>query len=291
MEPGTLPFVKWMTELMNRTWAARLCLPALPFLAVTTPASSFLLPSSVQFSHLVMSDSLPPHGLQHTRLPCPSPTPGVWSNACPLSWWCQPTISPSVVPFSYCLQSFPASGSFPMSQFFTSGGQSTGVSASASVLPMNIQDWFPLGLTGWISLLSKDLSRAFSNTTVKNHKFFGTQPSLWSNSHIHTWLQKKVIVLTVWTFVGKVMSLLFNMLFGLVIAFLSRNKHLVISWLQSTSAVILEPKKIKLFPALIREWSDNLWSFLWPSSLITNVKHLKMTCHPASRYYNRYCPS
>ena len=109
------------------------------------------LNDSIQFSHSVVSNSLRPHGLQHTRLPCPSPTPGVYSNSCPLSWWCHPTISSSLVPFSSCLQSFPASGSFPMSQFFTSGGQSFGVSASASVLPMNIQDWFPLRLTGLIS--------------------------------------------------------------------------------------------------------------------------------------------
>ena len=124
--------------------------------------------SSLQFSHSVMSDSLQPHGLQHTRPPCPSPTPGVYSNSCPLSWWCPPTISSSVIPFSSHLQSFPASGSFPMSQFFASGGQSIGVLASPSVLPMNIQDWFPSGWAGWISLHSKGLSRVFSNTTVQN---------------------------------------------------------------------------------------------------------------------------
>ena len=131
--------------------------------------------SLVQFSHSVMSNSLWPHGLQHTRLPCPSPTPGVPSNSCPLSWWYHPTISSSVVSFSSRLQSFPASGSFQMSQFFASGSQSTGVSASSSVLPMNIQDWFPLGWTGWISLLPKGLSRVFSNTTVQKHQFFGAQ--------------------------------------------------------------------------------------------------------------------
>ena len=124
---------------------------------------------SVQFSHSVLSDCLQPHGLQHARPPCPLPTSRVYSNSCSLSWWCHPTISSSVVPFSSCLQSFPASGSFLMSQFFTSGGQSTGVSASASVLPMNIQDWSPLGWTGWISLLSKGLSRVFSNTAVQKH--------------------------------------------------------------------------------------------------------------------------
>ena len=138
--------------------------------------------SSVQFRH---------HGLQHARLLCPSPTPGVYSDSCPLSWWCLPTISSSVVPFSSCLQSFPAAGSFQMSQFFPSGGQSIGVSASASVLPMNTQDWFPLKWTGWISLQSKGLSRVFSNTTVQKHQLFGAQFSSQSNSHIHTWPQEK----------------------------------------------------------------------------------------------------
>ena len=142
------------------------------------------------FSHSVMSNSLWPHGLQHTRLPCPSPSSIVCSNSCPLRQWCYPTISCSVSPFSY-LQSFPASGSFPMSCLFASGGQSIGDSASASVLPMNIQGRFPLGLTGLISLQSKGHSRVFSNTTVQKHQFFGTQPSLWSNSHIHTWLLEK----------------------------------------------------------------------------------------------------
>ena len=139
--------------------------------------SGFLF-SSVQFSCSVVSNSLWPHGLQHARLPCPSTTPGACSNLCPLSQWCHPTISSSVVPFSSCLQSFSASRSFPMSQFFASGGQSIGVSASASVLPMNIQDWFPLGLTSLISSQSKGLSRVFSNTTVQKHQFFGTQLSL-----------------------------------------------------------------------------------------------------------------
>ena len=131
-----------------------------------------------------MSDPLRPHELQHTRPPCSSPTPGVYSNSCPLSWWCLPTILFSVIPFS-CPQSFPASGSFPMSQLFAWGGQSIGVSASASVLPLNIQDWFPLGWTGWISLQSKGLLKVFSNTTVQKHQFFGTQSSLWSNTLIH----------------------------------------------------------------------------------------------------------
>ena len=122
--------------------------------------------------------TLQPHGLQHARLPCPSPIPRAYSNSCPSSRWCHPTISSSVVPFSSHLQLFSASGSFPMSQFFASGGQSTGVSASASVFPMNIQDWFPLRLTGWISLQSKGLSRVFSSTTVQKHQFFNTQFSL-----------------------------------------------------------------------------------------------------------------
>ena len=139
-----------------------------------------------------MSGPLRPHGLQHTRPPCPSPKPGVYSNSCALSRWWHPTISSSVIPSSSSLQSFPESGYFQMSQFFTSGGQSTGASASASVLPMNIQDWFHLGWTGLISLQSKAFSRVFSNTTVQKHQFFSSQPSLCSNSHIHTWLLEKV---------------------------------------------------------------------------------------------------
>ena len=159
------------------------------------PRSSVSLPSgllsSFQFSCSVVSDSLRPHGLQQARLPCPSPTPGAYSNSYPLNWCCYPTISSSVVPFSSRLQSFPATGSFQMSQLFTSGGQSIGVSASTSVLPMNIQDWSPLGWTGWISLQSKKLSRIFSNTTVQKHQFFGAQLSLHTNAHIHTWLLGK----------------------------------------------------------------------------------------------------
>ena len=142
---------------------------------------------SIQFSRSVMSDSLQPHESQHTRPPCPSQTPRVYSNSCPLSWLCHPTISSSVVPFSSCPQSLPASGSFPMSQLFTSGGQRIGVTASTSVLPMNTQGWSPLGWTGWISLQSKGLSRVFSNTTVQKHQFFSAQLSSQSNSHIHTW--------------------------------------------------------------------------------------------------------
>ena len=142
--------------------------------------------TSVQFSFSVVSDSLGPHEPQHARPPCPSPAPGVHPNPCPLSRWWHATISSSVVPFSSCPQFFPASGAFQMSQPSASGGQSIGVSASTSVLPVNTQDWSPLGWTGWISLQSKGLSRVFSNTTVQKHQFFGSQLSLWSNSHIHT---------------------------------------------------------------------------------------------------------
>ena len=147
--------------------------------------------SSVQFSCSIVSDSLQSHGLQHTRPPCPSPTPGVHPNSCPLSRWCHPAISSSVIPFSSCPQSLPALESLSMSQLFAWGGQSTGVSASASILPMNTQDWSPLGWTGWIFLQSKGLSRVFSNTTVQKHKFFSAQFSSQSNSHIHTWLLEK----------------------------------------------------------------------------------------------------
>ena len=157
-----------------------ICLVCLIFPISWYKGAYFLLisVSSVQFSHSVVSNSLWPHEPQHTRPPCPSPVPGVYPNPCPLTWWCHPTISSSVVPFSSCPQFFPASGSFQISQLFASGGQSIGVSASTSILLMNIQDWFPLGLTGWISLQSKRLSRVFSNTTVQKHQVFGAQLSL-----------------------------------------------------------------------------------------------------------------
>ena len=145
---------------------------------------------SVQFSHSVVSDSLWPHESQHARPPCPSPTPGVYANSCPSSWLCNPAISSSVIPFS-CPQPLLASESFPMSQLFARGGQSTGVSASASFLPKKSQGWSPSEWTGWISLQSKGPSRIFSNTTVQKHQFFGTQPTSQSNSHIHTWLLEK----------------------------------------------------------------------------------------------------
>ena len=140
---------------------------------------------SVQFSHSVRSKSLGPHPLPHSRLPYPSQTPGTCSNSCPLSHWCHPTISSSVVPFFFRLQFFPNSASFPLSQFFATGGQSIRASTSASVLPMNIRDWFPLGWTGWISLQSKGLSRVFSNTTVQKHQCFSSQLTLWSLTSIH----------------------------------------------------------------------------------------------------------
>ena len=168
----------WATEL---NWRARY---------VNEEPALINWDTTVQYSCSVMSETLRPHGMQHARHPCPSSTPKAYAISCPLSRWCHPTISSSVIPFSSHLQSFPASGSFQMSQFLTSGGQSTGVSPSASVLPMNIQDWFPLGLTGLLSLQSKGLSRVFSSK-VRMHQFFGAQPSLWSNCHIHTWLLEK----------------------------------------------------------------------------------------------------
>ena len=154
--------------------------------------SSFTFISSVQFSHSVISDSVRPHELQHTRPPCPSPTPRVHPNPCPMSWWCHSTILSSVIPFSSCPQTFPASGSFLMSQFFASNGQS--IRDSALVLSMNIQDWFPLGVTDLISLLSKGLSRVFSSITVQKHQFSCAQPSLWFNSQIHTRLLEKPLL-------------------------------------------------------------------------------------------------
>ena len=189
-----------------------------------------------------MSNSLRPHGPQYARPPCPSPTLGVYLNSYPLCQWCHPTISSSVVPFSSHLQSFPASRSYQMNQFFTSNGQRIGVSASTSVLPMNIQDWSPLGWTGWISLQSKGLSRVFSNTTVQKHEFFCAQLIVQLSHPYMT--SGKTMALTRQTFVGKVMSLLFNMLSRLVITFIPRSRRLLISWLQSPSAGILEPPKI-----------------------------------------------
>ena len=168
-------------------------------------------------SQSVVSDFLRPHDTQLSRPPCPSPTPRVYPNSRPLSWWCHPTISSSVVPFFSCPQSFPASGSFQMSQLFTSGGQSIGVSASTSVLPVHTHNWSPLGWPGWISLQYKGFSRVLFNTAVQKHQFFGTQLSLLSNSYPYM-TSGKTIALTRRTFVSKVMSLLFNTLSRLVIA-------------------------------------------------------------------------
>ena len=201
---------------------------------------------SDQFSRSVLSDSLWPHGLQHSRSPCPSPTPGVYSNSYPLSQWWHPTISFSVVPFSSCLQSFPKSRSFQMSEFFDSGGQSFGVSASASVVPMNLHYWFPLGWTSWISLQSNGLSRVISNTTVQKHQFLNSAFFIIQLSQPYM-TTGKTTALARWTFVSNVMSLLLNMLSRLFIIFLPRNKSLLISWLQSPSAVILEPQNIKSY--------------------------------------------
>ena len=156
-----------------------------------SPEQRYLQFNSFQFSRSVVSNSLRPHESQHTRPPCLPPTPGVHSDSRPSSQWCHPAISSSVVPFSSCPQSLPASESFPMSQLFAWGGQSTGVSAVASFLPKNTQGWSPLEWTGWISLQSKGLSRVFSNTTVQKHQFFSVQLSSQSNSHIHTWLLEK----------------------------------------------------------------------------------------------------
>ena len=191
-----------------------------------------------------MSDSLQPHGLQHAGLPCPSLSPRVCSNSShPLHWWCHPTISSSVAFFSFCFQSFPASGSFPVSQFLASVGQSIEASSSASVLSMTIHSWFPLGLTCLISLLSKGLSRVFSSTTVWKHQFFSAQLSLWSISHIHTWLLEKPQLWLDRPFSQSDVSTF--PLSSFVIASFPRSNCLLISWLQPQSAVILEPEKRK----------------------------------------------
>ena len=186
------------------------------------------------FSHSIMSNSFRPYGPQHVRLPWHSPTLGPCLNSCPLNRWCHPTISPSVIPFSSCLRSFPASGSFSMSWLFASGGQSIGASSSASALPMNIQGWFPLGLTGLISFCPRDFLRVFSNTTVQKHQLLDTQPSIKDVQLSHPYMTAvKTIALTIWTIVGKTMSLLFNSMSSFSIAFLSKNKRHLISRLQS----------------------------------------------------------
>ena len=200
----------------------------------------------MSFSHNVVSDSLWPFGLQHTRLPCPSLSPRISSNSCTLSWWCYPSISSSATTLLLLHSIFPSIRVFSNEYALQLGHQSIGASASATVFPMNAQGWFPLGLTGLISLQSKGLSRVLSSNTIQKHQFFGAQPSSWSNSHIYLYMTSgKTIALTIQTFVGKVMFLLFNTLLRVVIAFLPRSKRLLISWLQSPSTVILKPKKIK----------------------------------------------
>ena len=194
-----------------------------------------------------MFDYLRPQGLWYARLPCSSSTPRAYSSA-----WCHPTISSSAIPFS-CLQSFPASGSFPVSQFFVSGHQSIGALAPESVLLMTIQNWFD-----WFDLPAvQGIPRIFSNTTGQKQQFFGAQLSLWSNFHIHTEVLEKTTALTIWVFIGKVMSLLFNMLSKFVIACLPRSKHLLISWLQSPSAVISVQ-----FSSV--QWLSCVWIFVTP---------------------------
>ena len=193
-----------------------------------------------------MSDSLRPHEPLHATPTCASPTPGVYPNPCPLNWWCHPAILSSVAPFSSSPHSLPASGSFQSSQLFTSGGQSIGVSASTSLLPMNTQDWSPLWWTGWISLQSKGLSRVFLLQHHSSKASILQCSAFFIVQHSHPYMTTgKTIAMTRWTFVGKVISLLFNMLSRLVITFLPRSKCILISWLQSPSAVILEPRKIK----------------------------------------------
>ena len=196
-------------------------------------------------SHAQLWTACPTHGLQHAGLPCPLLSSGVCSNSCPLSLWCHPTISSSVAPFPSCAQSSPALGSFPLSWLFASGSQSIGASASVTVLLMNIQDWFPLGLIGLISLQSSRLSRVFSSTTSWKHQFFSAHPSLWSNYHIWYMTTRKTIALTIQPFVSKVISLLFNWLSRFVIVFLPKSTCLLISWLQLPSTVILESKERK----------------------------------------------
>ena len=224
MQPWCTPFLIWSQSVVpcpvltvaswpayrfSRGRSGSLVFPSLSefstvycdqFLEISAPSPNLLV-----FSVAKSCPTLRLPGWQHTRLPYLSPTPRAFSNSCPLSQWYHPTISSSVIPFSSCLQSFPTWGSFPMSRLFSSG-HSIGASTSASILPVNIQSWFPLRLTDLIFLLCKKLSRLFSSTTVQRHQFFSTQPSLWSNSHICTWLLEKTIVLTIWTFVGKVVS-------------------------------------------------------------------------------------
>ena len=187
----TITIQEYLFDFLHRHWFSSLFPSSCYDVVVGCNWVYFLSFTSIQFSRSVVSDSLWPHESQHARPPCPSPTPGVHSDSCPSSHWCHLAISSSIVPFSSCPQSLPASESFPMSQLFPWGGQSTGVSALTSFLPKKSQDGSPSEWTGWISLQSKGLSRVFSNITVQKHQFFGTQLSSQSNSHIHTWLQEK----------------------------------------------------------------------------------------------------
>ena len=219
--------------------------------------------SWVQFIRSVVSNSLRPHGLQHTRPHCPSPTPGEYSNSCALSLWCHPTISSSVIPFSTRVHSFPGSGSFQMNQFFASGGQSFGVSVSTSVLPMNIQDWFPLGWTGYISLQSKGLSSLLQHHSSKASILWCSAFFIVQLSHPYT-TTGKTIALTRWTFVGKIMSLLFNMLPRLVIIFLPRSKRLLISWFHSHPQWFWRPIKhnMSLSACLPHPFAMKWWDWM-----------------------------
>ena len=253
-----------------------------------------------------MPNSLWPHELQHTRFLCPSLSPRDCSNLCPLSQWCHPTCSFFVTPFSSCPQSFLASGSFPMSRFFASGGRSIGASASASVLPMNVQCWFPLGWTGLISLLSKGLSRIFSNTMVWTHQFFSAQPCLWSNSHICTWLLKNQNF-DYMGFVCKVVSLVFNIMSRSVIQTdCISSKRQAISWLQSPSTVTLELQRRKygsdstFYPSICHEVMrlDAMILIFWMLSFkpafsvssFTFIKRLfSSSSLSASRYHLHVC--
>ena len=220
---------------------------------------------SVQFSCSVMSDSLRPHGLQHARLPCPSPIPGAYSNSCPLSQWCHPTISSSVVPFSSCLQPSPASGSLKWISSLQQVAKVLRVSAAASVFPMTIQDWFPLRSKVGSPCCPRD-SQESSTPQFKSTVLWHSDIFIVQLSHPYV-MTRKTIAFTRWTFVGKIMSLLFNMLSSLVITFLPRSKCLLISWVQSPSAVILEPpkKSLSLFPLFphlfaMKWWDQMPWS-------------------------------
>ena len=248
-----------------------------------------LLQRLLLFSSSVMSDSLWPHRLWHTRLPCPSSSLGACSNSCPLSRWCHPTISSAVTPFSSCLQSFPASGSFLMNLLFASCGSTIETSASASVLLENIQDWFPLGLIDWFDLLA---AQGSLKSLLQHHCWKAS--ILWHSAFLmvqlsHVYMTTgKTIALTRQTFVGKVISLFFNVLSRLVIAFLPRSKCLLISWLKSPSAVILEPMKIKSvtvstdsYLSAMKWWDRMPWSSFSECWILSQLSHFPLS--PSSR--------